>query len=321
MKKNRDYDPKNWGNLLPEPEENTPGKTEDNGYGNLIVMRDILQQKKEVSGLLMQAKKDLEAISSKSQKQIDDLNVIMPSLRKITERFDEMGGYVDEMLEESKQYKDKGLILAPKTEEEIKEILENFKIQLQDVFNNGLAEHSYAMQEVAEHHGQIISNLKERYEEELGKLTVQYENLDSCFSHIQDKVVLSHAAAWAFIGFYTFILLFGGWGFFQFIKVPENNKALDFLGLVLIFQCIFQAVLRFGNNRKEETAVKLQKGKLLNLSIKQCLYWFAIAIVLVIYGTWALVGKGEAQFLIYLLPVASASNFVVIILERIFHRD
>ena len=95
MNKNSKYGPQSFEGMELQKEDNHP-----------------VDVKKELTELSAELADKLKAVSEKNQSQIQTLEEVLSKLEQVMKKLWEAGGYVDEMLDDIKRYKDKGLELS-----------------------------------------------------------------------------------------------------------------------------------------------------------------------------------------------------------------
>ena len=316
MGKNSKYGPQSFEGFELSPGENNPLVPEDNNFKDLELTL-------ENSVLLRKATDEIKTVLQETGRLTKEQQQIAELLQKVADNFERMGDLVDDMLEESKQYRDKGISLSPDAEASIVKLTEELKTRLDKILDGKLAAFNVSMQALRVQHDSIISELKKKYEEELGKLTETHKNLTTGIAAIKDKVVVPRTVFWVLTGVLFSILSFGIWGFTKFQHIPDNDNALSYLGLAVILNVVFYFI-KFANRKrfnKEESTDKQYKNEPLKLSIGQCVYWLLLGMVSMVYGTWALLGQSvETTFLMFLLPGASVLNLGWFLIRTIIYR-
>ena len=316
MGKNSKYGPQSFEGLGLLPRDNNPMVPEDNNFKDLELTL-------ESSILLRKATDEIKTVLQETGRLTKEQQQIAELLQKVADNFERMGDLVDDMLEESKQYRDKGISLAPDAEASIVKLTEELKARLDEILDRKLAAFNVSIQAFKVQHDSIISELKKKYEEELGKLTETHKSLTTGISAIKDKVVIPRTTFWTLAWVLFAILSFGGWGFTKFQHNPDNSNALSYLYLAVSLNVVFY-IIRFANRKwfnKEELTDKQHKIEPLKLSIGQCVYWLLLGMVSMVYGTWALIGQSvESTFLMFLLPGASVLNLAWFLIRTVIYR-
>ncbi len=316
MGKNSKYGPQSFEGLGLLPRDNNPMVPEDNNFKDLELTL-------ESSILLRKATDEIKTVLQETGRLTKEQQQIAELLQKVADNFERMGDLVDDMLEESKQYRDKGISLAPDAEASIVKLTEELKARLDEILDRKLAAFNVSVQAFKVQHDSIISELKKKYEEELGKLTETHKSLTTGISAIKDKVVIPRTTFWTLAWVLFAILSFGGWGFTKFQHNPDNSNALSYLYLAVSLNVVFY-IIRFANRKwfnKEELTDKQHKIEPLKLSIGQCVYWLLLGMVSMVYGTWALIGQSvESTFLMFLLPGASVLNLAWFLIRTVIYR-
>lgn len=314
MGKNSKYDPQSFEELTPR--DNTSMAPDYSDFKELQLTWDALDQIKKTA-------EDVKSLGQKTEQLNEKVKETALLQQKVAENFERMGDLVDDMLEEAKQYKDKGVSLAPDAEASIVKLTEELKSRLDEVLNGKLAAFNVSMQAFGVQHDSIISELKKKYEEELGKLTETHRILTTEIAAIKDEVVVPRTVFWVLAGVLFAILSFGGWGFTKFQHNPDNSGASSYLGLAVGLNVVFYFI-RLANQKrfnKEESTNEQHKNEPLKLSIGQCIYWLLLGMVSMVYGTWALLGQAvEATFLMFLLPGASVLNLGWFLIRTVIYK-
>lgn len=316
MGKNSKYGPQNFEGIEKSLNDNSSMMPEDDDFKDLELILESSVQLRKTTDEIKNVLKETGQLT-KEQQQIAEL------LQKVAENFERMGDLVDDMLEEAKQYKDKGVSLAPDAEASIVKLTEELTTRLDEILDGKLAAFNVSMQALRVQHDCIISELKKKYEEELGKLTGTHKSLTTEIAAIKDKVVVPRTVFWVLAGVLFAILSFGGWGFTKFQHIPGNDNAPSYLGLAVFLNMVFY-IIRFTNRKwfnKEESSNEQHKNESLRLSIGQCVYWLLLGMVSMVYGTWALLGQSvEATFLVFLLPGAIVLNLAWFLIRTVIYR-
>ena len=314
MGKNSKYDPQSFEELTPR--DNTSIAPDYSDFKELQLAWDALDQIKKTA-------EDVKSLGQRTEQLNEKVKETALLQQKVAENFERMGDLVDDMLEESKQYRDKGISLAPDAEASIVKLTEELKTRLDEILDGKLAAFNVSMQSFLVQHDSIISELKKKYEEELDKLTETHKSLTTGIAAIKDKVVVPRTVFWVLAGVLFAILSFGGWGFTKFQHIPGNDNAPSYLGLAVILNIVFYFI-KFANRKrfnKEENTNEQHKNEPLKLSIGQCVYWLLLGMVSMVYGTWALLGQSvEATFLMFLLPGAIILNLAWFLIRTVIYR-
>ena len=316
MGKNSKYGPQSFEGLGLSPRDNNSMVPEDNNFKDLELTL-------ESSILLRKATDEIKTVLQETGRLTKEQQQITELLQKVADNFERMGDLVDDMLEESKQYRDKGISLAPDAEASIVKLTEELKARMDETLDGKLSAFNVSMQAFKVQHDSIISELKKKYEAELTKLKETHKSLTTEIAAITDKVVVPRTVFWVLAGVLFAILSFGGWGFTKFLHIPDNDNALSYLGLTVSLNVVFYFI-KFANRKrfkKEDSIDKQHKNEPLKLSIGQCLYWLLLGMVSMVYGTWALLGQSvEATFLMFLLPVTSVLNLGWFLIRTVIYR-
>ena len=316
MGKNSKYGPQSFEGLGLSPRDNNSMVPEDNNFKDLELTL-------ENSILLRKATDEIKTVLQETGRLTKEQQQIAELLQKVADNFERMGDLVDDMLEESKQYRDKGISLAPDAEASIVKLTEELKARLDEILDRKLAAFNVSIQAFKVQHDSIISELKKKDEEELGKLTETHRSLTTGIAAGKDKVVVPRTVFWVLAGVLFAILSFGGWGLTKFQHIQDNDNALSYLGLAVILNIVFYFI-KFANRKrfnKEESIDKQHMNEPLKLSIGQCLYWLLLGMVSMVYGTWALLGQSvEATFLMFLLPGAIVLNLAWFLIRTVIYR-
>ena len=314
MSKNSDYGPQGF--------DGTPAAPDSTGFEDLLLTKDLLDQKQKVAEMVSAAEERLNGITTQCQKIAETLGVTVMSLDRITEKFNETGSKVYDMLEESKQYRDKGISLSPEAKDEVAKFTENLEIELNSLLSKKVDDFKSALQEIGSQHSQMVK----AFRADLKMLKEQRSKLAADISSINGRIVFSRMAFWSLVAVFGAVLLFGGWGLYHFQSIPGNQDVLTYLVTTVLINGIFRVVCFFSNRKEKHEQPDDQRGNgPFSLSIGQCLYGLLIQMVLVVYGTWAIIGQGEARFLMYLLPVAVVTNLIWLIVRYMivgyFHQN
>lgn len=326
MNRNNKYGPQSFEGIVPS-HEYTPGKDPSlDSFVDLRMTKEILDKKKELTDLADRLKDELKDVTEKNTSQIKRIEEIVVRLAEIKDKLWQAGEYVDEMLEESKKYKNKGLELSGEAENQVLEFTQNMTAKMNEVFTSKLTDFDTALKNVDSSHERAIESLKNKYTKEVQILTTAHNSLLAEINNIKDKIVVPVKDFWILVGAFTAVLVFGGWGFYRFSSLPDNSDSLLYLGVAVIINFTFFLVVwyfdKFGKKDENENQPKEKKqsGKPIRLSLQQCLYFIIVGIVLVIYATWNVVGNDSPRFLVWLLPLVSVSNLFSIVIRDFIYR-
>lgn len=287
------------GNDAPE----TPSLPDN--FEDLKLIKQILDERKELEEMAKTVKDQLNSISSSCSQQIAAIKGVAEQQKEVVDKIWKAGADADEMLEEIKQYKDKGLELSGDAQEKFQTYTDDLASKIDETLAAEAAKFDNTMKELQSQHEEAIENLKKKYESEIAVLTKAHEQLNCN----QEDIIIPPKAVCSLAAILLLTCLFGGWGYFKYLSLPGNNHDWYILFIACFLEIIAFCFTYYKKSREGEYSSN-KKYKGLVFSIGKTIYWLVLSMVLVAYGTWGVIGSDGSPVLYWLLPIAVALSVI-----------
>jgi len=334
MSNNNKYGPQSFeGMELPQEDNHPVAPSQHDGYEDIILTKKIVDAKKELTELSAELADKLKAVSEKNQSQIHSLEEVCFRMEQVKEKMWEAGGYLDEMLEDIKKYKDKGLELSDNAQKQFQAFIIKLTGSIHetltneaDLFNKGLNDIVTQQQDTLD---KLKDDLKKNYDDEIKELSNNYAQLTAKTERLSDRILIPRKDFWALMLLSSVIILGGFLSWVKFWRVPGNDATMSWMVAAAIMEFIYgistglNSLIYREENKGERTKKDTNKEeiKLYSMSLSQALYFMLLTLVAGIYLVWyALDCYASPAWMKYLLPVALALNFIWMILNGILAR-
>ena len=240
---------------------------------------------------------------------------------------------VDDMLEDIKKYKDKGLELSDNAQKQFQAFIIKLTGSIHetltneaDLFNKGLNDIVTQQQDTLD---KLKDDLKKNYDDEIKELSNNYAQLTAKTERLNDRILIPRKDFWVLMLLSSAIFLGGFISWVKFWRVPGNDVTMNWMVAAGIMEFIY--IISTGLNSliyREETKGESTKKdddkeeiRLYSMSLSQALYFMLLTLAAGVYVVWyALDCYASPAWMKYLLPVALALNFIWMMLNGILAR-
>ena len=315
MSKNSKYGPQSFeGMELPKEDNHPVAPSQHDDYEDLRLTKKIVDAKKELTELSAELADKLKAVSEKNQSQIQTLEEVLSKLEQVMKKLWEAGGYVDEMLDDIKRYKDKGLELSDNAQKQSQAFIIKLTGSIHETLTNEADLFNRGLNDIVTQQQHNIDKLKEElrkgYDDEIKELNNTYD-------------------FWALMLLSSVIILGGFLSWVKFWRVPGNDVTMSWMVAAAIMEFIYGIStglnsLIYREETKGESTKKdddKEEISLYSMSLSQALYFMLLTLAAGVYVVWyALDCYASPAWMKYLLPVALALNFIWMMLNGILAR-
>ena len=334
MSKNSKYGPQSFeGMELPKEDNHPVAPSQHDDYEDLRLTKKIVDAKKELTELSAELADKLKAVSEKCESQIHTLEEVHFKQEQVKEKMWQAGDIVDDMLEDIKKYKDKGLELSGNAQKQFQAFIIKLTGSIHerltneaDLFDKRLNDIVAQQQDTID---KLKDDLKKKYDDEIKELNNNYAQLTSKTERLSNRILIPRKDFWALVLLSSVIFLGGFISWVKFWRVPGNDVTMSWMVAAGIMEFIY--IISTGLNSliyREETKGESAKKdddkeeiRLYSMSLSQALYFMLLTLAAGVYVVWyALDCYASPAWMKYLLPVALALNFIWMMLNGILAR-
>ena len=323
MSKNSKYGPQSFeGMELPKEDNHPVAPSQHDDYEDLRLTKKIVDAKKELTELSAELADKLKAVSEKNQSQ-----------EQVMKKLWEAGGYVDEMLDDIKRYKDKGLELSDNAQKQFQTFIIKLTGSIHETLTNEADLFNRGLNDIVTQQQHNIDKLKEElrkgYDDEIKELNNTYAQLTAKTERLSDRILIPRKDFWALMLLSSVIILGGFLSWVKFWRVPGNDVTMSWMVAAAIMEFIYgistglNSLIYREENKGESSKKDANKEeiKLYSMSLSQALYFMLLTLAAGVYVVWyALDCYASPAWMKYLLPVALALNFIWMMLNGILAR-
>ena len=209
-----------------------------------------------------------------------------------------------------------------------KAVTENVAGQFTEVANQHIADFDEKMKKAAESHKTVLSNLKKEYEDKINSLENKQGKLLKQAIEEKNRVLMPTSSFWTIICIFGIIILFGFASWFKFWKTPGNDETMTYMVAALFAELIYICTMVYNHyaykeDQNKETDKKKAENepKIYSISLSEAVYIIFLTLASLVYFVWAQLNiSSSPKLLIYLLPVALASNFLWLVIRALLYR-
>jgi hypothetical protein len=334
MNKNSKYGPQSFEGMELQKEDHHPvAPSQHDGYEDILLTKKIVDVKKELTELSAELADKLKAVSEKNQSQIQTLEEVLSKLEQVMKKLWEAGGYVDEMLDDIKRYKDKGLELSDNAQKQFQAFIIKLTGSIHETLTNEADLFDKRLNDIVTQQQNTLDKLKDdlkkKYDDEIKELSNNYAQLTAKTERLNDRILIPRKDFWALMLLSSVIFLGGFISWVKFWRVPGNDVTMSWMVAAGIMEFIY--IISTGLNTliyREETKGESTKKdddkeeiRLYSVSLSQALYFMLLTLAAGVYVVWyALDCYASPAWMKYLLPVALALNFIWMMLNGILAR-
>ena len=334
MSKNSKYGPQSFeGMELPKEDNHPVAPSQHDDYEDLRLTKKIVDAKKELTELSAELADKLKAVSEKNQSQIQTLEEVLSKLEQVMKKLWEAGGYVDEMLDDIKRYKDKGLELSDNAQKQFQTFIIKLTGSIHETLTNEADLFNRGLNDIVTQQQHNIDKLKEElrkgYDDEIKELNNTYAQLTAKTERLSDRILIPRKDFWALMLLSSVIILGGFLSWVKFWRVPGNDVTMSWMVAAAIMEFIYgistglNSLIYREENKGESSKKDANKEeiKLYSMSLSQALYFMLLTLAAGVYVVWyALDCYASPAWMKYLLPVALVLNFIWMMLNGILAR-
>lgn len=141
---------------------------------------------------------------------------------------------------------------------------------------------------------------------------------------LKNRIVMGKYSFWIIISICISIILGGGAGWLKFWRIPGNDDTMTYMLIVLFFESIYILTVVWNlvwNYFKGEAPPKKEKQNdpmFFSFSLSSAIYIIALTLSSGVYVVWSQITVvSDTWLLLYLLPLAVASNLIWSVLKAI----
>ena len=244
MSNNNKYGPQSFEGMKLSKEDNHPvAPSQHDGYEDIILTKKIVDAKKELTELSAELADKLHAVSEKCESQIHTLEEVHFKQEQVKEKMWQAGDIVDDMLEDIKKYKDKGLELSGNAQKQFQAFIINLTRDVHetltneaDLFNKGLNDIVTQQQDTID---KLKGDLKKKYDDEIKELSNNYAQLTAKTERLNDRILIPRKDFWVLMLLSSAIFLGGFISWVKFWRVPGNDVTMNWMVAAGIMEFIY----------------------------------------------------------------------------------
>ena len=206
-------------------------------------------------------------------------------------------------------------------------VTENVAGQFNEVANQHIADFDEKMKKAAESHKTALSNLKKEYEDKINSLESKQGKLLKQAIEEKNRVLMPTSSFWTIICIFGIIILCGFITWFKFWKTPGNDETMTYMVAALFAEIIYICTMVYNHyaykeKQNQETDKKDDENKqrIYSMSLSEAVYIIFLTLASLVYFVWAQLDiSSSPKLLIYLLPVALASNFLWLVIRGLLY--
>ena len=294
---------------------------------------EVLKGIKEVQGEMRKTMSELTDMTEKAQsisKQLsDDIREAKPIWDDLLKSFVGTIEVSDESMEKFNEvmltYANK--IVSRSCDLINKAVTENVAGQFNEVANQHIADFDEKMKKAAESHKTALSNLKKEYEDKINSLENKQGKLLKQAIEEKNRVLMPTSSFWTIICIFGIIILLGFASWFKFWKTPGNDETMTYMVAALFAELIYICTMVYNHyaykeDQNKETDKKKAENepKIYSISLSEAVYIIFLTLASLVYFVWAQLDiSSSSRLLIYLLPVALASNFLWLVIRGLLY--
>ena len=334
MSKNSKYGPQSFeGMELPKEDNHPVALSQHDDYEDILLTKKIVDAKKELTELSTELADKLKAVSEKCESQIHTLEEVHFKQEQVKEKMWQAGDIVDDMLEDIKKYKDKGLELSGNAQKQFQAFIINLTRDVHEKLTNEANLFDKRLNDIVAQQQDTIDklkgDLKKKYDDEIKELSNNYAQMTSKTERLSNRMLIPRKDFWALMLLSSVIILGGFLSWVKFWRVPGNDVTMSWMVAAAMMEFIYG--ISTGLNsliyREETNGESTKKDdhkeeiKLYSMSLSQALYFMLLTLAAGVYVVWyALDCYASPAWMKYLLPAALTLNFIWMILNGILAR-
>ena len=334
MSKNSKYGPQSFeGMELPKEDNHPVALSQHDDYEDILLTKKIVDAKKELTKLSTELADKLKAVSEKCESQIHTLEEVHFKQEQVKEKMWQAGDIVDDMLEDIKKYKDKGLELSGNAQKQFQAFIINLTRDVHEKLTNEANLFDKRLNDIVAQQQDTIDklkgDLKKKYDDEIKELSNNYAQMTSKTERLSNRMLIPRKDFWALMLLSSVIILGGFLSWVKFWRVPGNDVTMSWMVAAAIMEFIYgistglNSLIYREENKGESTKKDANKEeiKLYSMSLSQALYFMLLTLAAGIYLVWYVLDcYASPAWMKYLLPAALTLNFIWMILNGILAR-
>ena len=300
---------------------------------------EVLKGIKEIQGEMRNTMSELKDMAEQTDRLTKRLSQEIKEAKPVYDQL--LKGFIDDVIisKESLEAYDKLMLgytnkivsnVCGRIDESV---TENISGQFNDVANKHIADFDEKMKKAAESHKTALTNLKKEYEDKINSLENKQGKLLKQAIEEKNRVLMPTSSFWTITCIFGIIILFGFASWFKFWKTPGNDETMTYMVAALFAELIYICTMVYNHyaykeDQNKETDKKKAENepKIYSMSLSEAVYIIFLTLASLVYFVWAQLDiSSSSKLLIYLLPVALASNFLWLVIRgllyRIFQKD
>jgi len=296
---------------------------------------EVLKGIKEVQGEMRNTMAELTAMTEKAESLNGKLTDAVKEAKPIwNDLLDSFVGTIEVSDESMEKFNELMLTYANKIVSRScdlinKAVTKNVAGQFTELTNKKIGELDSKMKASEDAHRQVLTKLKKEYEDSISNLKQEHGKLLSQTGEEQSGILIPKVSFWTLAAISMIIIVCGIISWTKFWEI--NDDAKDWVTFDIIAEAIYIVWLvilwgiriRHGNSDESK---KNDKVSVFNVSLAKALYVMILTLSSTVYIVWDKMDVfGSPKLLLYLLPLAIASNtiwlFVRAIIYGIFKKE
>lgn len=264
---------------------------------------------------------------------INSLRIAAHDIMEVKNMVWEAGSNTDDMLKNISELKKQGVGLSVSAMEilqnagasikkEMEEYLEGDFVRQVDAHMDGLKN---KVETIEATHRQALDQLKNEYEESISTLESKQGKLLAQAIEEKNRIILPFESFWAILCILGVVILCGFMCWFKFWRTAGNDETKTYMTVACILEVIYYGMMAWNHFTANEKQKK-EKTKVFSVSLSEAIYIISLTFASIVYLVWSQLDvTGSTKLLIYLLPIAFASNFIWLFLRAlaygVFQKD
>lgn len=293
----------------------------------------VIKGIKESQGEVRKTVSDIEDIADRAEKAVKALNKDLKEARPLWDEL--LKSYTSEILISDESFAGFSKVMKSLIDQILvstcskidKAVSDNVSGQFSEVANRHIQEFDEKMKKAAESHKTALSNLKKEYEDKINSLENKQGKLLKQAIEEKNRVLMPTSSFWTITCIFGIIILCGFITWFKFWKTPGNDETMTYMVVALFAELIYVCTMVYNHyaykeKQDQETDKKKAENepKIYSISLSEAVYIIFLTLASLVYFVWAQLDiSSSPKLLIYLLPVALASNFLWLLIRGLLY--
>lgn len=290
---------------------------------------------REIQGEMCKTMSELIDMTEKAQSLSEQLSGNIREAKSIYD--DLLKNYTEELIIDEESFakfegimqKHSSIILKNSVSMIQQSVTENLTGQFTEVISNKISELDSKMKASEGVHRQVLAKLKKEYEDSISNLKQEHGKLLSQTGEEQSGILIPKVSFWTLAALSMIIIVCGVISWIKFWEINDDAKdwvIFDiFAETIYIVRLVILWGIRIHHGNSDENE-KNDKVSVFNVSLAKALYVMILTLSSTVYIVWDKMDVfGSPKLLLYLLPLAIASNtiwlFVRTIIYGIFKKE